>query len=52
MEYADIIDPQILMNAFWVHTTAVQMQIVLTPCRATHVPVGLGSLGMEEHVQV
>ena len=40
------------MNVFWAHTTAVQMQIVLTPCRATHVPVGLGLLGMEEHVQV
>ena len=40
------------MNVFWVHTTAVQMQNVLTPCRTTHVSVGLGLLGTEEHVQV
>ena len=40
------------MNVFWVHMTAVQMQIVLTLCRATHVSVGLGLLGMEGHVQV
>ena len=54
MQYADIVtvDPQILMNVFWAHTTAVQMQIVFTPCRTTRVCVGLGSLGMEEHVQV
>ena len=54
MEYADIItlDPQILTNVFWAHTTAVQMQIVLTLCRTTRVSVGLGLLGMEEHVQV
>ena len=40
------------MNVFWVHMTAVQMQIVLTLCRATRVSVGLGLLGMEGHVQV
>ena len=40
------------MNVFWEHTTAVQMQIVLTPWRTTHVSVGLDLLGMEEHVQV
>ena len=40
------------MNVFWVHTTAVQMQIVLTRCRTTHVSVGLDLLGMEGHVQV
>ena len=54
MQYADIVtvDPQILMNVFWAHMTAVQMQIVFIPCRTTRVSVGLGSLGMEEHVQV
>ena len=40
------------MNVFWVHTTAVQMQIVLTLCRTTRVSVGLDLLGMEGHVQV
>ena len=54
MQYADIVtvDLQILMNVFWAHMTAVQMQIVFTPCRTTRVSVELGSLGMEEHVQV
>ena len=40
------------MNVFWARTTAVQMQIVLTPWRTTRVSVGVGLLGTEEHVQV